>query len=288
MRTFPGEGRGGLATSRALPVVGELGESTASRATWRRKGAGNVDADDARRFLRQALGAERELHALLESDHRDSDHDGLFEWGGKRGARVGARLAGAADLGPAFRKPTTPPAPSLVEAVDLNSMLVREMRALAATLRRSWGKCLRRALGGSGPTPWPHGINATMWDPGQRFYYSVDRATNGFTVKTASGATAIDLRRKEIIGFLPLWAERGAARPRAGARASTPRTWRGVLAALRRAGTRRGRSRLRAADHALLPVERGQSGWNGTTLCLRSASAAIRLSPGGRGDWASG
>jgi glycogen debranching enzyme len=40
-----------------------------------------------------------------------------------------------------------------------------------------------------------------MWDEKTGFYYNVDRETNGFV--TPEG---LDLRRQEIIGFLPLWA----------------------------------------------------------------------------------
>jgi len=166
----------------------------------RRRGVGNVEPEEGRRFLRQALGAgESFAHFWLE--HRDADHDGLFEWGGNavlesvRDSQVPIwDLLGKDD----------PTAPSLVEAVDLNSMLVREMRALgdiAQELRETQSAARWRQRADALAAK----INETMWDPETRFYYNVDRTTNGFTVKTAAGAT-IDLRRKEIIGFLPLWA----------------------------------------------------------------------------------
>jgi len=44
-------------------------------------------------------------------------------------------------------------------------------------------------------------INKTFWDPVQHFYYNVDKRTHTFTFKNKD-----DLKRKEIIGFLPLWA----------------------------------------------------------------------------------
>jgi hypothetical protein len=201
---------------RTFPVQGER-TSSAPFLSWtnweiyrtardlRRKGVGNVDREDARRFLKQALGAgESFAHFWIE--HRDADHDGLFEWGGNavlesvRDSQVPIwDLLGKDD----------PTAPSLVEAVDLNSMMVREMRALGDMAQElgeteSAARWRRRADALSGR------INETMWDPETRFYYNVDRATNGFTVKTAAGA-ALDLRRKEIIGFLPLWA--GVAPP---------------------------------------------------------------------------
>ena len=40
-----------------------------------------------------------------------------------------------------------------------------------------------------------------MWDEQSGFFYNLARDTGTFTTKAG-----IDLRRKEIIGFLPLWA----------------------------------------------------------------------------------
>jgi hypothetical protein len=196
---------------RTFPVKGERTSSApffawtsweVYRAARDRGGKepGGVSREEARRFLRQALGAgESFAHFWLE--HRDADHDGLFEWGGNavlesvRDSQVPIwDLLGRDD----------PQAPSLVEALDLNCMLVREMRALgdmAQELREadSAARWRQRAEALSAR------INAAMWDPQTRFYYNVDRATNGFTAKGPSGST-LDLRRKEIIGFLPLWA----------------------------------------------------------------------------------
>jgi mannosylglycerate hydrolase MGH1-like protein len=196
---------------RTFPVKGERTTSAPflSWTNWevyrtardlQRKDVGNVEREEARRFLRQALGAG-ESFMRFWLDHRDVDHDGLFEWGGNavlesvRDSQVPIwDLLGKDD----------PTAPSLVEAVDLNSMLVREMRALgdiAEELRETGSAARWRQRADALAAR----VNETMWDPETRFYYNVDRATNGFTVKTAAGAS-IDLRRKEIIGFLPLWA----------------------------------------------------------------------------------
>jgi glycogen debranching enzyme len=43
-------------------------------------------------------------------------------------------------------------------------------------------------------------INRYMWDPQDRFYYNVSMDSNSFVFEGAS------LKRKELIGFLPLWA----------------------------------------------------------------------------------
>jgi len=201
---------------RTFPVKGERTSSAPflSWTSWevyrtardlRTKGAGGVEPEEARRFLRQALGAG-ESFMRFWSDHRDADHDGLFEWGGNavlesvRDSQVPIwELLGKDD----------PTAPSLVEAVDLNSMLVREMRALG-DMAEELGEKPSAARWRERAEALAARINATMWDPETRFYYNVDRATNGFTVKTPAGTT-LDLRRKEIIGFLPLWA--GVAPP---------------------------------------------------------------------------
>ena len=196
---------------RTFPVNGERTSSAPflSWTNWEiyrtardlaRKGIGNVNREEARRFLKQALGAgESFAHFWIE--HRDADHDGLLEWGGNavlesvRDSQVPIwDLLGKDD----------PTAPSLVEAVDLNSMMVREMRALA-DMAQELGEAESAARWRQRAEALSARINETMWDPETRFYYNVDRATNAFTVKTAAGAT-IDLRRKEIIGFLPLWA----------------------------------------------------------------------------------
>ena len=44
-------------------------------------------------------------------------------------------------------------------------------------------------------------IDKTFWDPETKFYYNVNMKDNSFTFKNKN-----DLKRKEIIGFMPLWA----------------------------------------------------------------------------------
>jgi glycogen debranching enzyme len=79
-------------------------------------------------------------------------------------------------------------------------MLVQEERALSA---------MAMELGLSGEAKEWEGkasertkkINDTMWDEQTGFYYHVDKKNHSFTYKTKD-----DLKREEIIGFLPLWA----------------------------------------------------------------------------------
>jgi glycogen debranching enzyme len=44
-------------------------------------------------------------------------------------------------------------------------------------------------------------INKTLWDPQSKFYYNVNKKDLSFSYKSPD-----DLKIKEIIGFLPLWA----------------------------------------------------------------------------------
>jgi hypothetical protein len=158
-----------------------------------------VSADEARAFLRESYDAGAKFVNFWIA-RRDADKDGLLEWGGH--AVLECVRDSMVPIWDALGK-DDPSAPSLVEALDLNAMVVREMRALSDSARelglaRDADEWSRRADALAAR------INASMWDPETRFYYNVDRATNTFTVKTPNGV--LDLRRMEIIGFLPLWA----------------------------------------------------------------------------------
>jgi glycogen debranching enzyme len=124
--------------------------------------------------------------------NRDSDSDGLCEWGGE------AVLESVRDGKVAVWDKVG--YPSNFEAVDLNCMLVMEEKSLAA---------MAAELGNSGDAKkWQEEaaertkkINATMWDETTGFYYNVGKKDHKFTFKDPN-----DLKREEIIGFLPLWA----------------------------------------------------------------------------------
>lgn len=124
--------------------------------------------------------------------NRDQDGDGLAEWGAHavlESVRDG-KVAVWDDVG----------WPSNFEAVDLNSMLVMEAKSLAA---------MADALGDSSAlSRWEEeasrrsrAINETFWDEESGFYYNVDRDDHDFSFEEPG-----DLKRQEIIGFLPLWA----------------------------------------------------------------------------------
>ena len=142
-------------------------------------------------FLLQAYVSGKKFYHYFNSN-RDSNKNGLCEWGANaelesvRDARVAVwdKVGGAANF----------------EGPDVNSMLVKEAKSLAemATLlgfrdeSKRWHEdaMLRSAM-----------INETMWDPETRFYYNVTKSNQSFSYKSPG-----DLKIKEIIGFLPLWA----------------------------------------------------------------------------------
>ncbi len=144
-----------------------------------------------RSFLEEMYESSTKLYDYYVS-RRDQDGDGLCEWGGHAVLESvrDARVAVWDEVG----------WPSNFEGLDLNAMLVSEEKALAA---------MARELGKNGDaTSWDERarvrtdlINRTMWDTSTGFYYNVDRSDNDFSFKAPN-----DLKRREIIGFLPLWA----------------------------------------------------------------------------------
>ncbi|MCD4693550.1 MAG: hypothetical protein K8R79_11590, partial [Calditrichales bacterium] len=124
--------------------------------------------------------------------NRDKDNDGLCEWGG-HGVLECVRdglVAVWNEVG----------WPANFEAVDLNCMLVKEENSLADMAielgykdeAQNWKqKAETRA----------ELVNKTFWDEETGFYYQVDKKDHDFTFKNEN-----DLKRQEIIGFLPMWA----------------------------------------------------------------------------------
>lgn len=142
-------------------------------------------------FLREMYYSSKRFY-LFYTNNRDKDHDGLCEWGGE------AILESVRDGLVAVWDQVGYPAS--FEALDLNCMLVMEAKSLekmalqlhlpheATGWRNDYEKRSRL-------------INKTFWDAVNHFYYNVDKKTNTFTYKKKN-----DLKRDEIIGFLPLWA----------------------------------------------------------------------------------
>jgi hypothetical protein len=190
---------------RTFPVDGDK-TTSAPFYSWvnhevYRIARGRVEDELAKGFLQDAYRSGSAFVEFLVSN-RDRDRDGLLEWGGHavlesvRDSEVPIwRLLGGDD----------PSAPSRVEALDLSAMAVREMRALSE-MAEELGKLDESASWTARAEKLSGLIESTMWDEETGFYYNVDRESHRFVTREG-----VDLRRQEIIGFLPLWA--GTASP---------------------------------------------------------------------------
>jgi hypothetical protein len=144
-----------------------------------------------RKFLREAYHSGKKFYQYYISN-RDSNQNGLCEWGAHaelesvRDARVAVwdKVGWAANF----------------EGLDVNSMLVMEAKSLAE---------MAKILGNQAESKqWVQDadhrtrlINEKLWDPVTSFYYNVNKKDQTFTFHQPG-----DLKIKEIIGFLPLWA----------------------------------------------------------------------------------
>ena len=142
-------------------------------------------------FLVEAYQSGRKFYEYW-INNRDSDHDGLCEWGAHgvlESVRDGRTVIWDKVAWPAN-----------FEAVDLNTMLVCEAQSLAEMAKElgypdEYFYWTQQALSRT------DSINKYMWDPNTEFYYHVHKTDHDFTYSTIN-----DLKRMEIIGFLPLWA----------------------------------------------------------------------------------
>lgn len=172
-------------------VIEEKGQLTSSAPwyAWLNWEVFKITHDTA--FIREMYQSSKRFYNFYTSN-RDTDHDGLCEWGGE------AVLESVRDGLVAVWDQVG--YPSEFESLDLNCMLVMEAKSLekmASVLHLKaealqWKKdyMKRSEL-----------INKTFWDPANHFYYNVAKRTHTFTYKKKD-----DLKRDEIIGFLPLWA----------------------------------------------------------------------------------
>ena len=144
-----------------------------------------------RKFLQEAYNSGKKFY-LYFVKNRDSNKNGLCEWGAE-GELESVRDAKVAVWDNVGR-------PMNFEGPDVNSMLVKEARSLAemastlglAAEAKQWSDLAgqRSAL-----------IEHYMWDKATGFYYNISLRDQGFTFRKSN-----DLKIKEIIGFLPLWA----------------------------------------------------------------------------------
>lgn len=151
-----------------------------------------------RAFLKDAYVAGARFIRYLEQE-RDQDKDGMFEWGPygiienvRDGWNVVFQLfSEGEDEGRDISHE--------LDVLDLTAEVANEMYSL---------KQMAQELGDtSGIREWTQKfdrtarlINKHMWDAQDKFYYNVAMADNSFEFEGQS------LKRKELIGFLPMWA----------------------------------------------------------------------------------
>ncbi|MCO6472770.1 MAG: hypothetical protein J5I57_03485 [Melioribacteraceae bacterium] len=152
-------------------------------------------------FLNDAYNSGTKYLRWLE-ENRDLDNDGTFEWG-PYGIIENVRdwynavFQVSADR---FLDVDKEDISDELECLDLTLMIVKELRSLAKMAEAhnkldEQNKLLKKAEYIS------ELVNERMWDDSSQFYYSINKENHSFNYLSR------DLRRMEIIGFLPLWAE---------------------------------------------------------------------------------
>ncbi|MBI3406174.1 MAG: hypothetical protein HY046_12045 [Acidobacteria bacterium] len=127
---------------------------------------------------------------------RNKDGDGFLEWGGhavlecvRDDFNVIWQLFGHG-----------PDSPKKVKALDLTTMMVKETKSLAE-MAAALGKEKESREWKARADKLAELVRTEMWDEKDGFFYHLARDTKSFETKDG-----VSLRRKEIIGFLPLWA----------------------------------------------------------------------------------
>lgn len=180
--------RTGPYLNETIPYNGQY-TTSAPWYNWENWEVFQIHPDSA--FLNEAYQSGK-LFYQYWLNNRDADNDGLCEWSAHavlESVRDG-KVAVWDQVG----------WPSDFECLDLNCMLVNEANSLAEMAQtlelnseaRMWRQ---EAVARS------DSINKYMWDAQSGFYYHVDKVDNDFSFHSND-----DLKRQEIIGFLPLWA----------------------------------------------------------------------------------
>jgi len=149
-------------------------------------------------FLKECYDAGSKYIRYLEKE-RDQDQDGMYEWGPygiienvRDGWNVVFQLfSEGTDEGRDISHE--------LDVLDLTSEVANEifyLKSMAKELNdtagiREWTEKFDKTA---------NLINKYMWDKKDKFYYNVSMADNSFEFEGAS------LKRKELIGFLPMWA----------------------------------------------------------------------------------
>lgn len=147
-------------------------------------------------FLQEAYQAGSKFYQYW-LDNRNADGDSLCEWGAH------AVLESLRDGSVAVWDQVG--WPSNFECIDLNVMLVSEAHSLAQ-MALELGNTSEYDYWTNEAAKRTEAINNTFWDEQTNFFYHVDKTDHDFTYSSAN-----DLKRQEIIGFLPLWANSATA-----------------------------------------------------------------------------
>ena len=153
-----------------------------------------------RDFLAEAYDAGTKYIGWLYKN-RDADGDGTFEWG-PYGLIENVRDWYNVIFQVSEERHLDIDKEDIsdeLECLDLSLMIVRELRSLEA-MARELGKEEEASGWKEEAEELARLINERMWDEETGFYYHVDRDDHTFMFMDR------DLRRQEIIGFLPLWA----------------------------------------------------------------------------------
>ena len=142
-------------------------------------------------FLQDAYQSGSEFYQYW-LNNRNADGDSLCEWGAH------AVLESLRDGYVAVWDQVGWPAN--FEGLDLNVMLVSEAHSLAQ-MALELGNTSEYDYWTNEAAERTDAINNTFWDEQTSFFYHVDMIDHDFTFNSAN-----DLKRREIIGFLPLWA----------------------------------------------------------------------------------
>ena len=148
-----------------------------------------------RRFLAQAYESGAKFANFFLRTH-NKDGDGFLEWGGNamlecvRDSRDAVWSALGGDDA----------SPKKVKSLDLTVMMVKETRSLAA-MARELGRPDDAARWKREADRMSELVRTRMWDADTGFFYNLARDTGTFATKDG-----VSMKRREIIGFLPLWA----------------------------------------------------------------------------------
>ena len=133
--------------------------------------------------------------------HRDTDQDGTFEWG-PYGIIENVRDWYNAVFQVSAERYLDVDKEDIsdeLECLDLTAMVINEMRCLAS-MANALGKEKESKSWTKKADQTSNLLNELMWEQNDHFFYSVDKKDHSFYFMDR------DLRRQEIIGFLPMWA----------------------------------------------------------------------------------